>query len=234
MTHIAVVEDSVQDVQTLLEYIDRYQKEKGTEFQISRFSDGDEIALHYKGGYDLILMDIEMKFMDGMSAAAEIREADPEVIIIFITNSPQYAIKGYAVRAMDYILKPLHYYAFCQSLDRAMQLMTRQQKEFLTVPCDGGVLKLELSEIYYVEIRDHELLYHTSRGVLAAPGSMRQLEEKHPAQRFFRSSKSYIINLEHVDGVREDAVVHGERVQISRARRKAFLEALNHYIGEIF
>ena len=86
-------------------------------FSITHFSDGDEIALGYKGGYDLILMDIEMTFLDGMSAAEEIRRADPEVLIIFITNSPQYAIKGYAVQALDYILKPLSYYAFCQRMN---------------------------------------------------------------------------------------------------------------------
>ncbi len=61
---------------------------------MTEFSDGDEIALGYKAVYDIILMDIEMKFMDGMMAAEEIRKKDTEVIIIFITNSPQYAIKG--------------------------------------------------------------------------------------------------------------------------------------------
>lgn len=107
MNHIAVVEDSAQDRAVLDSYLEKYQQEKNCHFQITHFSDGDEIALGYKGGYDLILMDIEMTFMDGMSAAEEIRRADPEVLIIFITNSPQYAIKGYAVQALDYILKPL-------------------------------------------------------------------------------------------------------------------------------
>ena len=74
-------------------------------------------------GADLILMDIEMTFMDGMSAAEEIRRADPEVLIIFITNSPQYAIKGYAVQALDYILKPLSYYAFCQRMNHVRELL---------------------------------------------------------------------------------------------------------------
>ena len=81
---------------------------------------GDEIALGYKAVYDIILMDIEMKFMDGMMAAEEIRKVDTEVIIIFITNSPQYAIKGYAVDALDYVLKPVSYYAFSQRLGRAV------------------------------------------------------------------------------------------------------------------
>ena len=200
---------------------------------IKIFSDGDEIALGYKGGYDLILMDIEMTFMDGMSAAEEIRRADPEVLIIFITNSPQYAIKGYAVQALDYILKPLSYYAFCQRMNHVRELLGRRQKHFLTVPCAGGVQKLDASDIYYVEICDHDLLFHTKQGEVHSTGSMRDVEQKLPPENFFRSSKAYLVNLEHVDGIQdEDAIVNGERVQISRAKRKAFLAALNHYMGE--
>ena len=182
---------------------------------------------------DLILMDIEMTFMDGMSAAEEIRRADPEVLIIFITNSPQYAIKGYAVQALDYILKPLSYYAFCQRMNHVRELLGRRQKHFLTVPCAGGVQKLDASDIYYVEICDHDLLFHTKQGEVHSTGSMRDVEQKLPPENFFRSSKAYLVNLEHVDGIQdEDAIVNGERVQISRAKRKAFLAALNHYMGE--
>lgn len=168
----------------------KYQQEKNCHFQITHFSDGDEIALGYKGGYDLILMDIEMTFMDGMSAAEEIRRADPEVLIIFITNSPQYAIKGYAVQALDYILKPLSYYAFCQRMNHVRELLGRRQKHFLTVPCAGGVQKLDASDIYYVEICDHDLLFHTKQGEVHSTGSMRDVEQKLPPENFFRSSKA--------------------------------------------
>lgn len=56
-----------------------------------------------------------MKFMDGMAAAEEIRKMDSEVIIIFITNMTQYAIRGYEVDALDYMLKPVNYFAFSQN-----------------------------------------------------------------------------------------------------------------------
>jgi DNA-binding LytR/AlgR family response regulator len=233
VNYIAVVEDSAQDRAVLDSYLEKYQQEKNCHFQITYFSDGDEIALGYKGGYDLILMDIEMTFLDGMSAAEEIRRADPEVLIIFITNSPQYAIKGYAVQALDYILKPLSYYAFCQRMNHVRELLGRRQKHFLTVPCAGGVQKLDASDIYYVEICDHDLLFHTKQGEVHSTGSMRDVEQKLPPENFFRSSKAYLVNLEHVDGIQdEDAIVNGDRVQISRAKRKAFWAALNHYMGE--
>ena len=232
MNYIAVVEDSAQDRAVLDSYLKKYQQEKNCHFQITHFSDGDEIALGYKGGYDLILMDIEMTFMDGMSAAEEIRRADPEVLIIFITNSPQYAIKGYAVDALDYVLKPVSYYAFSQRLGRAVERVARRARHFLQINAHGTAHKLDTSAIYWIENCGHDLVFHTAEGEVTAPGSMTETEEKLSQDSYFRVNKGCLVNLEHVDRMDgEDAIVHGDRVPLARARRKAFLDALNDYIN---
>lgn len=103
-------------------------KENGEAFDITIYSDGDQIVNKYQSQYDIILMDVEMKFMDGMSAAEEIRKVDTEVIIIFITNMAQYAIRGYAVDALDYVLKPVSYFAFSQRLSRAIGRMKKERQ----------------------------------------------------------------------------------------------------------
>ena len=232
MNYIAVVEDSAQDRAVLDSYLEKYQQEKNCHFQITHFSDGDEIALGYKGGYDLILMDIEMTFLDGMSAAEEIRRADPEVLIIFITNSPQYAIKGYAVDALDYVLKPVSYYAFSQRLGRAVERVARRARHFLQINAHGTAHKLDTSAIYWIENCGHDLVFHTAEGEVTAPGSMTETEEKLAQDSYFRVNKGCLVNLEHVDRMDgEDAIVHGDRVPLARARRKAFLDALNDYIN---
>ena len=86
MIRIAIVEDEHTYAMQLQEYLHQYEKDNGEVFEISTFTDGDEIVHKYKPQYDIILMDVEMKFMDGMSAAEEIRKVDTEVVIIFITN----------------------------------------------------------------------------------------------------------------------------------------------------
>ena len=233
MIRVAIVEDEAEIREQLMGYVQRYTRQYGTAFEVKTFADGLEILEDYRPVYDLILLDIEMKHLDGMETARRIRELDPEVMLVFITNMAQYAIKGYAVQALDYILKPLSYYAFCQRMNHVRELLGRRQKHFLTMPCAGGVQKLDVSDIYYVEICDHDLLFHTKQGEMHSTGSMRDVEQKLPPENFFRSSKAYLVNLEHVDGIRdEDAIVNGDRVQISRAKRKAFLAALNHYMGE--
>ena len=232
MNYIAVVEDSAQDRAVLDSYLEKYQQEKNCHFQITHFSDGDEIALGYKGGYDLILMDIEMTFLDGMSAAEEIRRADPEVLIIFITNSPQYAIKGYAVGALDYVLKPVPYFAFSQQLQKAVNQLAKRTRHYLAVPVDGGMRRLDAATIYYIESEGHRVHFYTEDGDFSAPGALKVLEEKLAGRLFARCNSGYLVNLAQVSGVQQNTVQVGpHELQISRPKRRAFLAALADYIG---
>ena len=114
MIHIAIVEDDPQVREQLAGYIRRYERQFGKMFELTTFEDGDEIVSDYKAVYDIILLDVQMRRMDGMAAAEAIRRVDKDVILIFITNMAQFAIRGYAVDALDYILKPVPYFAFSQ------------------------------------------------------------------------------------------------------------------------
>ena len=114
MINIAIVEDEKLYVSQFKEYISRYEKESGNRINVSVFPDGAEIVENYSGDFDIILMDIQMKYMDGMTAAEQIRKLDSEVIIMFITNMTQYAIRGYEVDALDYVVKPVEYFSFSQ------------------------------------------------------------------------------------------------------------------------
>ena len=116
MLRIAVVEDDKTYAAQLKEYLVRYGTETNQKISVALFPDGEDIVTDYSAEFDIILMDVEMTFMDGMTAAEKIREKDNEVVIIFITNMPQYAIQGYKVDALDYVLKPISYFAFSQTV----------------------------------------------------------------------------------------------------------------------
>ena len=125
MISVAIVEDDERYAVILKEYLKKYEEEYRESIDVTRFEDGDEIVENYRSQFDIILMDIEMRFMNGMEAAKKIREKDSQVIIIFITNMASYAIIGYAVDALDYVLKPISYFAFSQRLNRAVGRMKR-------------------------------------------------------------------------------------------------------------
>lgn len=120
MIHIAIVEDEEKYRKQLREYIEQYCEKSGKQIQTSFFQDGEDIIENYTADFDLIFMDIQMRFMDGMTAAREIRKLDKKVILMFITSIATYAIEGYEVDALDYILKPLSYNMFEQKLNRAL------------------------------------------------------------------------------------------------------------------
>lgn len=230
MIRIAIVEDEEAYAGQLTEFLHRYEEEKKESFEIFHFSDGDGIVHNYKPRYDIILMDVQMKFMDGMSAAEEIRKTDSEVIIIFITNMRQYAIRGYAVEALDYVVKPVTYFAFSERLGRAIDKLRRRTQKNILVNVRGGMARLAVADICYIESRGHTLIYHTTSGDYEGSDTMKDTEEAMEQYHFCRGNKGYLINLAHVDSISDGcAVVRGEQLVLSRGRKAAFMEALTEY-----
>ena len=104
MVRIAVVEGEAVSRQLLADYIARYSEENNVPFEVTYFEDGGAIIGDYKPVYDIILMDIQMTHVDGMTAARAIREVDQEVVLVFITSAAQFAIHGYQVGAATIVL----------------------------------------------------------------------------------------------------------------------------------
>ena len=125
MFRIAIVEDQEETREKLNRFVRQYAQEQGLQVEISLITDGAEIAEHYTPGFDIIFMDVEMPRLDGFGAAEAIRAVDADVVLVFVTNMAQYAIRGYEVDALDYVLKPVNYYQFCTKLSRAIQRVQR-------------------------------------------------------------------------------------------------------------
>ncbi len=234
MIKIAIVEDEENYISVLEDYLERYRTESGEQIQVTVYRDGDEITASYRAQFDIILMDVKMNFIDGMTAAKEIRKTDSLVSIIFITNAPQYAIHGYEVGALDYILKPVSYFTFSQKLGRAVaKLKKRSDRKQITVQIKGGMMRMEVSDIYYIESEGHNLIYHTKGETYFSSGTMKSAETAMEGMGFSRINKCYLVNLEHVDGVQDKyAIVRGNRLLISRPRMKQFMQELTKYWGE--
>ena len=233
---VAIVEDELHTRKEIRRLLERYAAENSVSFQITEFADGDSITENYSGCYDLILMDVEMPFVDGMTAAEEIRKADQEVTIIFITNAPQYAIKGYKVGALDYILKPVSYYAFSESIKRAITKIKARHPDdsFITISVKGGARKIEVGSIDYVEVIDHDLFFHVGNDVIETRGTIRDVENQLAPYHFFKCNKGCLINLAKVTGYhRNDVVVGKTTLPVSRSRKKPLQEAIHAYLDGV-
>jgi len=233
MIRVAVAEDDLNTYERIRSYLDRYAAEKHLEIKSAHFINGFEITDRYRPEYDIILMDVDMPLMNGIEAAGKIRQMDPSVIIIFITNLSQYAIQGYSVQAFDYILKPLNYYPFSEFFGRAVaRVQSLENTLYYTIRLRDGLRKIAIRDIYYIEVNNHTLFYHTSSGLFQATGKMKEIEAQLSDHEFSRCNNGYLVNLSHVDSIQEnDAVVHGDILPISRSRKKEFSSALIAYIS---
>lgn len=234
MIRLAIVEDEKVYAEELLQQIEKLQDETGEHIQTTWFRDGSDITEKYDGRYDIILMDIQMKIMNGMSAARQIRERDQDVIIIFITNRTDYAIRGYEVGAMDYIVKPVNYFAFSEKLKRAISKIENKNTHYISVPVEGGICKIDISNLYYVESHGHNLCYKSKEMELEARGTMNELEKLLTPYGFYRTGKSYLVNMRHVEAIRDyQCEVHGDRISVSRAKKKEFMQKLLEYMRKV-
>lgn len=232
MIEIALVEDEEVYISSIKKMIEQYMQEKGDEINITVFHDGMELLDEYDGKFSIILMDIVMKFLDGMTTAEKIRTVDKEVVIMFITNSTQYAIRGYAVDALDYILKPVTYFSFSQKLERAVSRIKQNENKFITLSYKNMIKKFNVSDIYFIESQGHIQIFHTKTEDFSIRDKIDSIEEKLVGTNFFRSNKGYIVNMDHVSGVDENCcIVNGKRLVISRNKKKAFMDELTKYLG---
>ena len=232
MIRVAIVEDDAEVQGVLQEYVRRYTRQYGTEFEVTVFADGVDILEDYRAVYDIIFLDVEMKHLDGMTTAERIRQMDADVILIFITNMAQYAIRGYSVGALDYVLKPVPYFAFSQQLLKAVARLEKRAKHYLTVPVEGGLRRLDTASIYYLESEGHRVHFYTDEGDFSAPGTLKAFEEKLADCPFARCNSGYLVKLAQVRELRQSTVQVGPcELQVSRPKRKSFLATLTDYIG---
>ena len=231
---VAIIEDDVIYAEEQQTYLKRFGEENKVEIEAVLFENGEKFLTSYNHNWDLILLDIEMPGRNGISIAEEIRKNNRDVCIIFVTQMAQYALAGYSVEALDYVVKPVNYNMFSMKMQRVLRILETRQTEYLFVKKGATGARIPMKNIYYIEVFNHTLLYHTTEGEIAVTGSrsISQLEEELKDKGFFRCHQCFLVNLSRVNSYDTQQVSVGESdVPVSRKRRSDFLKALMKYWG---
>ncbi len=234
--HIAVVEDEINDFNEIADCLSRYAKSCGcgVEFSVIHFQSALDFLDRYTPVYDAVFMDIQLPDIDGMDAAARLREKDISVPLVFITNMSNCAVRGYSVGAFDFIVKPIAYFGFAAVIARLLRFLDESNdSREMTIKTTSGVKRVRISSIYRVDVFDHKLEYSTDSGKIESWGKLKEAEERLSAFGFSRPNNYCLVNLKRVKEVNLDYIlIKEERIEISRSRKKALIKAFMDYCGK--
>lgn len=231
---IGILEDEKEVAQKISGYVQKFFDDRGENVQIFSYSDAFTLLENYQADMDVLFMDIQMNLMNGMEAATRIRQNDPHVLIVFVTNLAQYAVEGYAVNAFDFILKPVDYNGFAMKLDRiCKELGHRNRGEFINIKTKTGIIRLDISEIAYVEVRKHDLIYHANGEEFCARGTLKSVTQELEKHYFSLCNNCYLVNLAYVRKVNKTIILStGDELFVSQGKRKQFMSELAKYMGD--
>ena len=201
---------------------------------MSYYGDAEAFLAGYDPECDIVFMDIQLPDMSGMDAARALRAVDSEVTLVFVTSMVQYAVSGYEVSALDFIVKPVSYPNFAMKMKRVLRerRLRAPRSDELSLSGEGGVRRVSVSSVKYIEVVGHHLIFHTFDGDADVCGALGEMEKTLAGKGFSRCNNCYLVNLRHVSEIRPaSCIVGGEEVQISRRRRKAFMDDLTAYVG---
>lgn len=197
-------------------------------------SAADAVKTVLDGGIDLIFLDINMPMLNGIEFASII---PVHTRIIYITAYEQYALQGFKVNALDYLLKPVSYTEFMKAVGKAVEWQamcdaykgsTKQASGMLTVKADYRLVQMKIDTIKYVEVqKDRVIFYRTEGDPVSSLMSMKEIEELLPGESFMRVHRSFIVNINMVEIVERSRIVFGKTyIPIADSKKDEFISRL--------
>lgn len=229
---IAVVEDNKDDGKILEELLRQYFLHEKINVEIEFFASGEDILVEWPLEFDIVFLDIQMEKLNGIEVASKIRETNERVVIIFVTNNPQYSLAGYSVEALDYVIKPVSFELLERVIPRALRKLGNSNRACLTIHNNDGYFVVNLSDVYYIEFENRRVVIHTRTGLVTCVKTLQYIEEQMP-KTFFRCHSAFLINLLEVESLQgQYVIVAGKMIPISKHRRKEFIGALTDCVGD--
>lgn len=214
---IAVCDDSDADRRYLSGLTERWAAGAGHTVQTAEFASAEEFLFHYaeKSGYDILLLDIEMGAMDGVTMAKELRRGNDTVQIIFVTGYSDYISEGYEVAALHYLMKPVREEKLFAVLDRAAEKVLKNEK-VLNLAAGGEMARIPIYRIRYAEVFGNYVTIHAAEDVTVKM-TLGELEKKLD-DRFYRVGRSAVVNLTQISRVTKTEIRLNDGVSIPLPR----------------
>lgn len=215
---IAICDDSVVDRNYIFNMTQQWATRKQHAIQVNTFPTAENFLFYYaeQKDYDILLLDIEMGDMNGVSLAKKIRQTNEAIQIVFITGFPDFIFEGYEVSALHYLMKPVSAEKLSDVLDKAVTNLDKKEKSVIFT-VDGESMRVAAREIIYIEAFSHFCQVHTLHGCFEVRISISDIERMLDAE-FIRTHRSYLVGLRFMKRIAKSDIVldNGETVPLSR------------------
>ncbi len=197
---IAVCDDADADRQYISSLAEKWAAVSGHGVRLERFVSAESFLFHYadESDYDILLLDIEMGGMDGVTMAKKLRQENETVQIVFITGYSDYIAEGYEVAALHYLMKPVKEDKLFAVLDRAAEKLRKDEK-VLTLDSSGGTVRVPIRQIRYASVSGNYVTVY-GREAYTVKLPLGELE-KRLDERFYRVGRSAVVNLTQISRV---------------------------------
>lgn len=234
---IAVVDDEEIQVRSMKSLINQAAEEINITVKIETFSSGEQFLFELEDYVDLdmVFLDIEMNQIDGLEVAKKIREVDEDLTIVFATAFVEYAVQGYKVQALDYLLKPMDSEKVKRVLQRHMDKKPFVQ-ESMTIESNGEIVKILLDDIFYIEANKRQCEIHLKDQVLTTNKRLKELSDE-LNEDFIQTHRSYLVHVKAINRLLKTDVelVTKETVPVSRRLAKEVQEKfIKYHKGSVF
>ncbi|RNL42967.1 LytR/AlgR family response regulator transcription factor [Paraeggerthella hongkongensis] len=236
MILVLICEDVPQEADLLDQLVHRYAHDRDIEIGTQLYDSGERLLMNYeRGEAGVVFFDIIMEGgMSGVEAARELRKKDPDVPVVFATSSAEFALDGYDVQAVHYLLKPLTYEKVADALDRCGKLLATTRRT-IDITVNRERERVLVRDILYAEVFGNRAIVRLHGRTIVSYTPLAQLLEM-AGESFLRCHRSYIVNMnciERVDG-REFVLATGDRIPIRANGRAAVLEAYQAFLSKEF
>lgn len=237
MIRIAVCEDELVQAEYIGGLLKNWQNRVGIPLLVDVFHSAEQFVFETEeaSGYDILLLDIQMGEMNGMELAKRVREKDKRVRIIFLTGVADYAIEGYEVGAIRYLLKPVKEEVLSQLLSAIYEEFKKEKQDCFVFTVNGRHIRLPYQQIFYVEAKGHYLFMQTEDTTYEWKASLMSISQELEARAFFLLRRGLYVNVGKLVqiGSRTCMLENGETLPVSKSRYKELNQAfIAYYKGE--
>ena len=219
MINIAICDDERAEITYLTSFVRKWSEIREIAVRLSNYESAESFLFAYGDDKttDILLLDIQMKSMDGLELARQIRRDNEIVQIVFITGFPDFVAEGYDVSALHYLMKPVKEDKFYEVLDKAVSRL-RKMPRVITFPKTGGDIKITADDIIYAEVLSHTVVLHLTKGTEEFQMRIKDMENL-LGDGFFKCHRSYIVSMKYVRRVTKTAMIlnNGQEIPLSRS-----------------